>query len=123
MIITDTATQWCFAARRSAKAMAIPLTSNGTQLRDAIGLPSRVSLSTPTDYVACMDVGEGREQDAVSFVPLDKGVAIIFEARLAVNVDKLTVFAIIMLKEHSIIFSHKNRQDPDRLTPDNRLVA
>ena len=39
----------------------------------------RVSLSTPTDYVA----------------PLDKGRAIACEARLAVNVDKLTELAII----------------------------
>ena len=48
--------------------------------RDAI----RVSLSTPTDGVA----------------PLDKGMAIAGKARLAVNVDKLTELAIIMLKEH-----------------------
>ena len=48
--------------------------------RDAL----RVSLSTPTDCVA----------------PLAKGVAIACEARLAVNVDKLTELAIIMLKEH-----------------------
>ena len=48
--------------------------------RDAL----RVSLSTPTDCVA----------------PLAKGVAIASEARLAVNVDKLTGLAIIMLKEH-----------------------
>ncbi|MEN8129682.1 MAG: hypothetical protein ABFS45_05710 [Pseudomonadota bacterium] len=41
--------------------------------RDAL----RVSLSTPTDGVA----------------PLDKGRAIICEARLAVNVDKLTELA------------------------------
>ena len=44
----------------------------------------RVSLSTPTDCVA----------------PLDKGAAIACEARLAVNVDKLTELAIITLKEH-----------------------
>ena len=48
--------------------------------RDAL----RVSLSTPTDCVA----------------PLDKGVAIACEARLAVNVDKLTEFAINTLQEH-----------------------
>ncbi len=48
--------------------------------RDAL----RVSLSTPTDCVA----------------PLDKGSAIACEARLAVNVDKLTELAIITLKEH-----------------------
>ena len=42
---------------------------------DALG----VSLSTPTDCVA----------------PLDKGRAIACEARLAVNVDKLTELAII----------------------------
>jgi hypothetical protein len=41
-------------------------------------------LSTPTDCVS----------------PLDKGVAIVCEARLAVNVDKLTELAIIVLKEH-----------------------
>ena len=43
-----------------------------------------VSLSTPTDCVA----------------PLDKGWAIACEARLAVNVDKLTELTIIKLKEH-----------------------
>ncbi len=31
---------------------------------------------------------------------LDKGTAITCEARLAVNVDKLTELAIIMFKEH-----------------------
>ena len=100
MIITDSASLWCFAARRSAKVMAIPLTSTGTKLRDTTGRPLRVSLSTPTDCVAYMDVGEGREQEALSFVPLDKGVAIICEARLAMNFDKLTELAIIILKEH-----------------------
>ncbi len=44
----------------------------------------RVSLSRPTDCVA----------------PLAKGAAIAFEARLAVNLDKLTELAIIMSKEH-----------------------
>ena len=48
--------------------------------RDAL----RVSLSTPTDCVA----------------PLAKGVAIACESRLAVNVDKLTELAIIILIEH-----------------------
>ena len=48
--------------------------------RDAL----RVSLSTPTDCVP----------------PLDKGITIICEARLAVNVDKLTELAIITLIEH-----------------------
>ena len=48
--------------------------------RDAL----RVSLSTPTDCVP----------------PLDKGMAIASEARLAVNVDKLTELAIITLIEH-----------------------
>ena len=66
--------------------------------RDAL----RVSLSMPTDCIACMDVGEGREQDAVSFAPLDKGVAIACEARLAVNVDKLTELEIITLIGHSL---------------------
>ena len=47
----------------------------------------RVSLSTPTDCVA----------------PLDKGMAIICEARLAVNVDKLTELAIITLIEHQVL--------------------
>jgi hypothetical protein len=44
----------------------------------------RVSLSTPTGGVA----------------PLAKELAIACDARLAVNVDKLTEPAIIMLKEH-----------------------
>ena len=48
--------------------------------RDAL----RVSLSTPT----------------VCVPPLDKGIAIACEARLAVNVDKLTELAIITLIEH-----------------------
>jgi hypothetical protein len=48
--------------------------------RDAL----RVGLSTPTDCVP----------------PLDKGMAIAGEARLAVNVDKLTEHAIITLVEH-----------------------
>ena len=43
-----------------------------------------VSLSTPTDFV----------------VPLDKGVTIACEARLAVNVDKLTESAYITCHEH-----------------------
>jgi len=57
MIITDSASLWCFAARRSAQAMAGPMSE-----ANALGL-------------AC-------------------------EARLAVNLDKLTELAIIMLKEH-----------------------
>ena len=48
--------------------------------RDAL----RVSLSISTDYVS----------------PLDKGIAIAREARLAVNIDKLTELAIITLIEH-----------------------
>ncbi len=48
--------------------------------RDAL----RVSLSRPTDSVA----------------PLAKGAAITCEARLAVNLDKLTELAIIMLEGH-----------------------
>ncbi len=46
----------------------------------------RVSLSTPTDCVP----------------PLGKGATITCEARLAVNIDKLTELAIITLKEHYI---------------------
>jgi hypothetical protein len=44
----------------------------------------RVNLSTPTDCVP----------------PLDKGIAIACEARLVVNVDKLTEVAIITGIEH-----------------------
>jgi len=43
-----------------------------------------VSLSTPMDYVA----------------PLDKGITIACEARLAMSPDKLTEPVIIRLKEH-----------------------
>jgi len=73
--------------------MVAPLPSDGTQLRDITGSALRVSLSTPTDCVA----------------PLDKGVTIVGEVRLAVNVGKLTELAIIMLKEHLkslALFSH-----------------
>ena len=48
--------------------------------RDAL----RVSVSTPTDCVA----------------PLDKGIAIACEARLAVNIDKLTEPVVITWTEH-----------------------
>jgi hypothetical protein len=48
--------------------------------RDAL----RVNVSTPTDCVA----------------PLDKGIAIACEARLAVNVDKLTEPVVITWTEH-----------------------
>jgi hypothetical protein len=48
--------------------------------RDAL----RVSLSTPSDCVP----------------PLDKGMTIVGKARLAVNVDKLTESAIIMLMDY-----------------------
>ncbi len=44
----------------------------------------RLSLSTPTDYVP----------------PLDKGMAIACETRLAVGVDKLTELASITWIEH-----------------------
>ena len=44
----------------------------------------RISLLTPTDCVP----------------PLDKGMAIICEVRLAVKVDKLSELAIIRLEEH-----------------------
>ena len=53
--------------------------------RDAL----RVNLSTPTDCVP----------------PLDKGMTIVGEARLAVNVDKLTESAIIMLKDYQSDFT------------------
>jgi hypothetical protein len=46
----------------------------------------RVSLSSPTDCVP----------------PLGKGATIACEARLAVNGDKLTELAIIILKEHEV---------------------
>jgi hypothetical protein len=91
MIITDSASLWCFAARRSAKAMATPLPSAAPIVgalgdaaaehhRDAL----RVCLSPPPDCVAILATGG----------------AIACEARLAVNVDKLTELAIIMLNEH-----------------------
>ncbi|HDH08818.1 MAG TPA: hypothetical protein ENG96_04990 [Gammaproteobacteria bacterium] len=48
--------------------------------RDAL----QVSLSTPMDYVA----------------PLDKGITIACEARLAMSLDKLTEPVIIRFKEH-----------------------
>ena len=61
----------------------------------------RVSLSTPTDGVA----------------PLDKGIAITCEARLAVNVDKLTELAITTWIEHQGLpdcFDPRVKQQNDR---------
>ena len=55
--------------------------------RDAL----RVSLSTPSD---------SSPKAPTVGAPLDKGVAIACEARLTVNVDKLTESAIITLIEH-----------------------
>jgi len=71
MIITDSATLWCFAIRRSAKA-------------------------TPTDCVATLVKGVAKAGPASGASAL--GLAC--ESRLAANVDKLTELAIIMLKEH-----------------------
>ena len=77
------ASLWCFAARRSAKAMD-SLVEHWNAVaghhRDAL----RVSLSTPTDCVP----------------PLDKGIAIACEACLAVNVDKLTEPVVITWTEY-----------------------
>ena len=84
MIITDSASLWCFAARRCAPAMATSLVKHCNAAAEHHRGALRVSLSTSTDCVA----------------PLAKGVAIAREARLAVNVDKLTELAIIMLKKH-----------------------
>ena len=84
MIITGSASLWCFAARRSAKAMAISLVEHCNAAAGHHSDALRVSLSTPTDCVP----------------PLDKGITIVGEARLAVNVDKLTESAIIMLKDY-----------------------
>jgi len=84
MIITDSASLWCFATRRSAKAMARTLVEYRNEVARHHRGALRVGLSTPTDSVS----------------PLAKGVAIACETRLAVNVDKPTELAIIMLKEH-----------------------
>ena len=84
MIITDSASLWCFAARRSAKRKGHSLVEHCNAAAGHHREALRVSLSGPTDCV----------------VPLDKGVAIACEARLAVNPDKLTELAIITLKEH-----------------------
>jgi hypothetical protein len=56
----------------------------------------RVSLSGPTDCVVPLDKGTARAG------PMSEANALglAYEARLAVNPDKLTELAIIMLKEH-----------------------
>ena len=84
MIITGSAPLWGPAARRSAKAMAHSLVEHCNAAAGHHRNALRVSLSTHTDCVP----------------PLDKGMAIAREARLAVNVDKLTESAIIMLKDY-----------------------
>ena len=73
-----------FTARRSSQAMVSTLVKSCNAAAGHHRHALRVSVSTPTDCVA----------------PLDKGIAIACEARLAVNVDKLTELAIITLIEH-----------------------
>jgi len=73
-----------FRSKTQCPSKGIPLSSTATQRRDTTGSARRVSLSTSTDCV----------------VPLAKGTAIACDARLAVNVDKLTELAITMLEEH-----------------------
>jgi len=53
-------------------------------------------LSTPTDCVAPLDKGVARAGP----MSAANALGLACEARLAVNVDKLTELAIIMLKEH-----------------------
>ena len=81
MIIMNSALLWCFAARRSAQAMARTLVKHCNAVAGHHRNALWVSLSGSTDCV----------------VPLDKGVAIAFEVRLAVNPDKLTELVIIRL--------------------------
>ena len=74
MIITDSASLWYFAARRSAKAMAISLSSTGTQLRDTTGTPFGL---------ACQRPRSATHNAPIVGAPLDKEVAIAYELRLA----------------------------------------
>ena len=111
VIITDSASLWCFAAPKVGALGETQCEAKTQSIRFAYGASfgqflverctnsrrpeattvaghhrdaRRVSLSTLTDSVA----------------PLDKGVALACEERLAVNVDKLTELAIITLTEH-----------------------
>ncbi len=47
VIITDSASLWCFAARRSAKAMANSLSSTATQRRGTTGTPFGLACQRP----------------------------------------------------------------------------
>ena len=73
-----------FRSKVQCEGNGVPLSSTARRMRDTTGTPLRVGLSTPTDSVAS----------------LAKGVAIVCETRLAVNVGKPTEIAIIMLKDH-----------------------
>jgi len=108
MIIKDSASLWCFAARRNAKrkgqswphersecfgsSLVEHCNAAAGHHRDAL----RVSLSGPTDCVVPLDKGVARAGP----MSAANALGLACEARLAVNPDKLTELAIIMLKEH-----------------------
>jgi len=56
------------------RELLLPFPSAATRLRDTTATPCGLALSMPMDYID----------------PLDKGAAIVGEARLAMNIDKLT---------------------------------
>ena len=76
----------CVAVLGKGTAIASALRLVAKHHRSAL----RVSLSRPTASPKAPTFGS----------PLAKGTAITCEARLAVNLDKLTELAIIILKEH-----------------------
>src|SRR5690606_38157137 len=65
------------------------------------GSARRVGLSSSMDCVTYMDVGKGREQEALSFAPLVKDAAIHGESRLAINADRPTEIEKTSWSDHS----------------------
>ena len=75
-----------FRSKAQCAGKGYPLSKRCNGAAGHHGSALRVSLSAFMDCVA----------------PLDKGVAIACEARLAMNADKLTEPAVITLKEHYV---------------------
>jgi len=65
---------WCFAARRSTLEMAVPFPCAATRLRDVTAMPCGLACQCPWTALTLLT----RER------------AIVGEAHLAMNIDKLT---------------------------------
>ena len=100
MIITDSAFLWCFATPKVGALGEAQCAGNGRTLAKHCTKSRRPEATrlSAEHHRSALRVSLSRPTDCVS--PLAKGTAITCEARLAVNLDKLTELAIIILKEH-----------------------